>query len=48
LKSIQAILQRGLGVLSAVTNSLVHFSGRKDQSKEIVEFLVAQGKRVDI
>ncbi len=48
LKEIQAVLQRGLGVLNAVTNSLTHFAGRPDKTKETVERLVARGKRVDI
>jgi hypothetical protein len=48
LKSIQSSLQRGLGVLSAVTDSLTHFSGRTDKTKEIVDALAARGKRIDI
>lgn len=48
LREIQAALQLGLGVLNAVTDSLNHFSGRPDKTKEVVDRLVARGKRVDI
>jgi hypothetical protein len=48
LKEIQVVLQRGHGVLNAVTDSLNHFSGRPDKTKEVVDRLVARGKRVDI
>jgi hypothetical protein len=48
LKEIQVVLQPGLGVLNAVTDSLTHFAGRPDKTKQAVDRLVARGKRVDI
>jgi len=48
LTQIQSALQLGTGVLTAVTNSLTHFAGRVDQTAEVVDRLVARGKRIDI